>query len=270
MAALSRILLVGHGRMGRALLDGWQRAGLIAHAVVVDPSSEDSAQGRSADLTICRTAAEIPSDFQPDIVVLAVKPQSMGNVLPAYIRYAGHAVFLSIAAGKTIGFFEKYLGSTTPIVRAMPNLPASIGQGTTVLVANAATSPAQRDLAAALLAAVGVCFVVDDEQQIDAVTALSGSGPAYVFLLAEILAKAGEGLGLAPDLSAKLARSTLTGSAQLLAVSADSPADLRVAVTSPGGTTEAALSHLMGDGALLALFQSALHAAAARARALSE
>ncbi len=263
------VLLVGAGKMGGAMLRGWIDRGLT-QAVVIEPGGPALPSGASKSLLQIADAKDLPGDFKADVVVLAVKPQVMEAVAPSFKRFAeANAVIVSIAAGKTIAGFEKHFGSEAAIVRSMPNLPASISQGITVACANAKVSPAQRDLATALLSACGEVAWVEDEALIDPVTALSGGGPAYVFLLIEALAAAGEKLGLAPDLAMRLARVTVSGSGALVAHSDLAAADLRKAVSSPGGTTLAALGVLMDKDGLQPLFDKALAAATTRARELA-
>ena len=202
------------------------------------------------------------------MVVLAVKPQVMADVLTGYRRYAGQTAFLSIAAGKTIAFFEQHLAADAAIIRAMPNLPATVRLGTTAVCANAAVNPGQRAMATALLESVGAVHWVQ-EGQVDAISALSGSGPAYVFLLEETLSRAAETLGIDPALAVSLARSTLAGSAVMLNGATEPASELRRRVTSPGGTTEAALKILMENDALYTLYTKALQAAVRRAGELA-
>jgi pyrroline-5-carboxylate reductase len=264
---VSRILLVGCGKMGSALLEGWLERGQDpAGILVVEPSGATSAK----NVRIVPDAASVPADFAPDIVVLAVKPQVMDKVLPAHRRHAGRAAFLSIAAGKTIRSFEEILGAETAIVRAMPNTPAAVGRGITVACPNGKVSADQRTACAALLEAVGEVAWIEDEVLMDAVTAVSGSGPAYVFLLAECLAAAGEKAGLPAELARRLARATVAGSGELLHQSAEDAATLRQNVTSPGGTTFAALQVLMRDqDGMTALLDEAVAAATRRSRELA-
>ncbi len=202
-------------------------------------------------------------------MVFAVKPQVIDAVLPDYRRWvAPQTVFLSIVAGKTMAGIHRSLGDAA-LVRAMPNTPAAIGRGITVACAGASVTPAQKQLCDGLLAAVGECAWVEDEALLDAVTAVSGSGPAYVFLLIEALAQAGEREGLPPELALRLARSTVAGSGELARISDQSPARLREDVTSPGGTTRAALDVLMAEGGLRELLAHAVAAATARSRELA-
>jgi len=202
--------------------------------------------------------------------VLAVKPQSMEAVLPDLKRFADlGSVFLSIAAGKTIKYFKAHLGASARIVRAMPNTPASVRQGITVACAGAGVTEPQKKRCQELLEAVGEALWVEDEALMDPVTALSGSGPAYVFLLVEAMAAAGAKLGLAPEMAMQLARATVAGSGELLRQSAEPAAQLRVNVTSPGGTTAEALRVLMAEDGLQPVFDKALAAAARRSKELA-
>lgn len=268
----SGIILVGCGNMGEALLAGWLEQGVAAEAVcVIEPDPSRASQVRERYGVRCLAD---PSGLQdgaaPDAVVLAVKPQMLDAIAPAYSRFAAaDTVVLSIAAGRTLSSLAELLGDHA-IVRAMPNTPAAVRAGITVACANAMVSDAQRAAVDTLLAAVGAVDWVDDETLIDAVTAVSGSGPAYVFLLAECLADAGIAAGLPPDLSRRLARQTVIGAAQLLAQASDDPAVLRRKVTSPGGTTEAALAILRDEPGLASLLTAAVRAAAARSRQLAQ
>ncbi len=251
------------------MLEGWLALGLppsAAVAVELQPARELSAlAGRGLRLN------PVPSTVgEAAAVVLAVKPQVAPEVVPALAPYLGAGtVVLSIMAGRTLGFLENALPQRAAIVRAMPNTPASIGRGITVAVPNVKVSQRQRDLVHALLAATGAVEWIDDERLMDAVTAVSGSGPAYVFLLAEALARAGTAAGLPPELSAKLARATVAGSGELLHRSPADAATLRQNVTSPGGTTAAALEVLMAPDGLDAHMRAAVAAATRRSRELA-
>lgn len=271
--ALTRpLVLIGCGKMGGAMLEGWLARGLLpARALVVEPHASALTDGfKARGVTVVADLADLPADANPAAIVLAVKPQKMDEVLAAAARLAGpDCLVLSIAAGKRIALFEQAFGPQVPVVRAMPNTPAAVGRGMTVLVAGASAGATHRDLATSLCAAVGVVGWVEDEGLIDVVTALSGGGPAYVFLLIEVLARAGEAQGLAPELAMRLARETVTGSGELARLS-DEPADqLRRNVTSPAGTTERALAVLMADDGLQPLFDRAIAAATARSRELA-
>ncbi len=259
------ILLVGFGKMGGAMLAGWRERGLAA-AVAVDPALPPPP---AANVVVAADAAGIPADFKPAAVVLAVKPQNADAMLPLYAKYAEHAVFLSIMAGKTLSGMAKLLGPQARIVRAMPNTPAAIRQGITVACAGPGTGAGERALCDTLLQAVGQVAWVDDEALIDAVTAVSGGGPAYVFLLAELLEQAAITQGIPPELARLMARQTVSGSGALLAASSEDAAILRKNVTSPKGTTERALAVLMADDAWPALVQRAIAAATARSRELA-
>ena len=211
----------------------------------------------------------LPAELKPDAVVFAVKPQIADEVVPDYRSWARpETLFVSIVAGKTLAGLARHLGRAA-IVRTMPNSPAAIGRGITVACANPLVTIGQRQLCDRLLAAIGECAWVEDEALIDAVTAVSGSGPAYVFLLIEALARAGEAEGLPADLALRLARATIAGSGELARISSESPAQLRENVTSPGGTTRAALDVLMATDGLEPLIARAVATAAARSRELA-
>ncbi len=270
--AFGSILLVGCGKMGGALLAGWRDRGIAAdRVVVVEPDGAlAAAVVQHHGVAVLSGPEALPDDYAPDVIVFAVKPQALDQVAPAYRRFAsGGAVALSIAAGKTIAAYGHHLGEDAAIVRAMPNTPAAVRRGITVACANMSVSATQREACGELLAAVGEVAWVEDEALLDPVTAVSGSGPAYVFLLIECLAKAGEAAGLPAPLAQRLARATVTGSGEL-ARQSDEPAEvLRRNVTSPGGTTEAALKVLMGPDGLAELMERAVVAATQRSRALA-
>ncbi len=252
------VLLVGSGKMGGALAQRWQAAKICNELVIVDPVSSK-----------IKSFKDIPAGFKPQVIVFAVKPQALAGMVQDYKAYAG-ALFVSIAAGKPIAFFEKHLGASAKIIRSMPNTPAAIGKGITVACANKNVSGAEKDQAAKLLGAVGEVLWVEKEQLLNPVTALSGSGPAYIFLLIETLTKAGIHVGLEAGMAEKLARQTVIGSAALAEEEASTPAvTLRQNVTSPGGTTEAALKTLMAHPGIQELFDRALKAATKRAEELS-
>jgi len=263
------IVLVGAGKMGGAMLDAWLGLGLPPTSVAViepQPTRELGAlASRGLRLNPPATAARDAS-----AIVIAVKPQVAPAVVPTLVPWldAG-TVVLSIMAGRTLGFLEGALAQRTALVRAMPNTPAAIGRGITVAVANVRVSQRQRELVHALLSATGVVEWVADEALMDAVTAVSGSGPAYVFLLAEALAQAGATAGLPRELAGKLARVTVAGSGELLNRSPLDPATLRQNVTSPGGTTAAALDVLMAPDGLTQLMNRAVLAATRRSRELA-
>jgi pyrroline-5-carboxylate reductase len=266
------ILLVGCGKMGGALVRGWRARGISADRIVIVEPSEVSRKA-AATLGVAVLAEPPAADAERPFaaIVLAVKPQVMDSVAPRYrALVAPSTVALSIAAGTTTATLKTHLGAGAAVVRAMPNTPAAVGRGMTVLFAADGVTQAQMNLAAELMAAVGEVRRIADEGLMDAVTAVSGSGPAYVFYLIEALAAAGVEAGLDPALAADLARATVAGSGELARLSSDPPAKLRTDVTSPGGTTEAALKVLMADpGGLAALMVRAVHAAAQRSKELS-
>jgi pyrroline-5-carboxylate reductase len=266
------VLLVGCGRMGGALLAGWLEQGLPGSAItIVEPQTGalSVVDASERGLAVVGSADALDPGMMPDVIVFAVKPQALDGVAPAYRRFGNRAVFLSVAAGRTIPSLQTLLGHRAAIVRCMPNTPAAIRLGVTVACANAGASGDQRASCTRLLEAVGEVMWIEDENLMDAVTAVSGSGPAYLFLLAEELAAAGIAAGLPHDLAERLARLTVTGAGALLATSPLSPSQLRETVTSPGGTTEAALKILMGPGGLGNLMTAAVRSAAERSRGLS-
>lgn len=261
------LVLLGCGKMGSAMLEGWLAGGLPSASVtVLDPKPSDWLQGIEG----LRLNAELPDN--PALVLIAVKPQMMGDALPRIAALGGGGtLFVSVAAGTPIAAFENAFGADSPIIRAMPNTPAAVGRGITAIVGNPRVAPAQLDTAEALLAAVGQVVRLDDESQMDAVTAVSGSGPAYVFHLIETLAAAGKAEGLPADLAMQLAKATVAGAGALAEGSDDNPSQLRVNVTSPGGTTAAALSVLMDDETGFPdLLRRAVAAAANRGRELAK
>lgn len=263
------LLLVGAGRMGSALLRGWLSRGFARDRIhVLDPAPSEEVQSfcRAHGIPLAAPASA------PDAMVLAIKPQALGSAAPALAQLVmPQTLVLSILAGKTMKKIGEALPSARAIVRAMPNLPAAIGAGITGAVANPAVTPAQRKTAQALLSAGGQVEWLDDEGLIDAVTAVSGSGPAYVFYLAECLAAAGTEQGLPAEIAARLARVTIEGAGALLAALPEaSAAKLRADVTSPGGTTAAGLGELQAEDALANLISRAVAAARQRAQQLSD
>ncbi len=265
------IVLVGCGKMGSAMLRSWLERGVAGHIHVVDPVGLPDDLSGNDNITYY---SKYPDEFHraPDVVMLAVKPQILTTTLES-IDASKHdgTLFLSIAAGKPISAFEKMLGADAAVIRSMPNTPAAIGQGIIAAVKNRAVSEEQRKKAHMLLACSGDVVWLEQESLMDAVTAVSGSGPAYVFYLIEVMAQAGEKLGLPASTAMKLARKTVIGSAALAGKDAETPAQqLRQNVTSPGGTTEAALEVLMGSLAMQELFDKALKAAQNRGIELSK
>ena len=259
------LVLLGCGKMGSAMLAGWLARGLPATSVwVVDPNPSDWLRGTGVHLN-----ADLPQT--PAIVLVAVKPQMMSDALPTLAAMGnGTTLFVSVAAGITIATFEEILGPQTPIVRAMPNTPAAVSQGITAIVANAVAGQGALDEAELLLRAVGDVVRLDQEAQIDAVTGVSGSGPAYVFHMIETLAAGGVAQGLPADMAMRLAKATVAGAGALAMQSDEDPAQLRINVTSPNGTTQAALEVLMNDNdGFPALLPRAVAAATDRSKELA-
>jgi pyrroline-5-carboxylate reductase len=267
---LPPLLLVGCGKMGGAMLDGWLERGL-ERAVAVEPVA--AAAARFADrpgVTVVAEAGAIPEGFRPAAVVLAIKPQEAAATLPAYARFAGPGtLFLSIMAGRNLAGLRALLGEGAAVVRAMPNTPAAVRRGFTVAHPGPGVAEAGRALADALLSAVGEVAWAEEEAMLDPVTAVSGGGPAYVFLLAEVMEAAAVEQGLPRDLARRMARATVAGSGALLAASEEDAAALRRAVTSPKGTTERALAVLMAPEAWPAAMSRAIAAATERSRELA-
>lgn len=259
------LILLGCGKMGSALLAGWLERGVEASAVhVIDPKPSDwlKAQGVSINGALPAT---------PAVILIAVKPQMMGEALPILQGFGGGVIYLSIAAGTSIAAFEQAFGTDAHIIRTMPNTPAAVGRGITALVGNENTTAADMDLAEALLSAVGQTVRLTSEDQIDAVTAVSGSGPAYVFHLIETLAAAGVNEGLPPAMAMQLAKATVAGAGHLAENAEEDPTQLRINVTSPNGTTQAALEVLMDDtNGFPTLMRHAVKAAADRGRELGK
>ncbi|MFQ6549215.1 pyrroline-5-carboxylate reductase [Aestuariibius sp. 2305UL40-4] len=260
------LVLLGAGRMGSAMLSGWISAGIPPGAVtVLDPAPADSVK---------RSGVRIGDDLPqaPAVVIVAVKPQMIREALPQVAGFGGgETLVISVAAGTQIALFEEIFGAGTPVIRAMPNTPAAIGRGITAIVGNSAAGADDLDVAEALLVSVGQVVRLEAEEQMDAVTALSGSGPAYVFHLIECMTAAGIAEGLGEDLSRELATATVAGSGALALGTEESPGQLRKNVTSPGGTTQAALEVLMdGETGLPPLMRRAVAAAARRSRELAD
>jgi pyrroline-5-carboxylate reductase len=262
-AGIESLVLLGCGKMGGALLEGWLKGGLDPKRVqVIDPQPSDWLKRQGVALN--------PDSPGPaTVALLAVKPQMMAAAAPALKPLAGTGtLFVSIAAGTPIAFFEGLFGAETPIVRVMPNTPAAVGRGISALVGNARAGEDEMRMTEALMAAVGQTVRLDDEEQMHAVTGLSGSGPAYVFHMIEAMAGAGEAAGLAPELAMRLARATVSGAGALADASDESAEQLRKNVTSPGGTTAAGLGVLMDE--LPDLMTRTVAAAAGRSRELAE
>jgi pyrroline-5-carboxylate reductase len=263
-----RLVLAGVGKMGGAMARGWLDAGLEPSSLVlVEPNPSGEMETLAARGVAVNPAGQPP----PEALVLAVKPQALDAVAPEIAPIVGEgALLVSILAGKTIANLKARLPRARAVVRAMPNTPAAIGRGVTAAFASAEADSEQRHWCESLLGAIGTFHWLEDEAAIDAVTAISGSGPAYVFALTEALASAGEKLGLPPELAMNLARGTVEGAGELMRRESElSPALLRQNVTSPGGTTAAALAVLQGEGGLRELMARAVAAAHARAAELA-
>ena len=260
------LVLLGCGKMGSAMLQGWLAAGLEPSAVtVIEPKPSQWLLGTGVNLS-----SDVP--HAPAVVVVAVKPQMVAEALPIlFAMGGGGTVFLSIAAGTTLATYEQMLGDATPVIRAMPNTPAAVGKGITALIGNGSVSSDKLELAERLLSVVGQTVRLEREADMDAVTAVSGSGPAYVFHLIETLADAGRAEGLSPELAMQLAKATVAGAGALAEIAEEGPAQLRVNVTSPAGTTAAALEVLMSESdGFPILMRRAVAAAAARSRELGK
>ncbi len=261
------VILAGCGNMGFAMLQGWLKSGRLkpGDVFVVEPNQALRERAAALGAHTFADAGDLPGTLAPALAVFAVKPQAMRQVVPAYVRFAGQdTAFLSIAAGARVKVFEDILGADAAIVRCMPNTPAAIGKGMMVTFANPNVSGRQKQLIADLLATSGQVATIDDEGLMDAVTAVSGSGPAYVFHFIECLTAAGEAAGLPPETAKLLAMQTVFGAGALAAASDETPARLREQVTSPGGTTAAALGVLMGGDRLKTLVTEAVEAARRR------
>jgi len=266
-----RLVLLGAGKMGGAMLAGWLDRGLQPDRVVaLDPAPppEVAALLRERGVPHNPPLADLR---EVAVIVVAVKPQIMDEALAGVAALAAQKpLVLSVAAGKTIASFERHFGADAAVIRSIPNTPAAVGRGVTAMVASRHVSAPQRALAVALLEAIGEVVTLDDEALIDAATAVSGSGPAYVFWLTECLAAAARAQGLPEDVAVKLARATVSGAGELMRQSGLSAETLRVNVTSPKGTTYAALQVLMDpQGGLAPLMAAAVDAATRRSRELA-
>ena len=258
------LVMVGCGKMGSAMLSGWLGRGLEPAAVhVIDPHPSEWLRGTGVTIN-----AALPDS--PAVLMIAVKPQMMQAALPQVARFGGGgSLILSVAAGTPIAAYEAAFGPGTRVIRSMPNTPAAVGKGITAIIGNAAARPDDLDLAEALLSAIGQVVRLNDEDQIDAVTGLSGSGPAYIFYMIDALAAAGVAQGLPPAIAMQLAKATVAGAGALAEQADETPEQLRINVTSPNGTTQAGLGVLM-DGAhgLMPLIGGTVAAATHRSREL--
>lgn len=261
------LVLVGAGKMGGAMLRAWLDRGFDAGRIhVLDPHPPQAIVELAAAKGFALNGPAQP----PEVLVLAIKPQVLDEAAALAALARPETLVVSILAGKTLADISARLPQAQAIIRAMPNLPAAVGRGITGLAPSAAVTPAQRGTTEALIGATGQVEWLSDERLIDAVTAVSGSGPAYVFYLTECLAAAGVAVGLPADVAARLARATIEGAGELLVETAGStPAELRESVTSRGGTTAAALDVLMAADGLAPLIERTVQAARRRAEALS-
>jgi len=269
----NRVVLVGCGNMGFAMLQGWLASEMLdaGEVLVVEPNGSLRERAAGLGVTALADAAELPGDLGDALVILAVKPQAMDTVLPAYRGLAeGGATFVSVAAGILIERIEKALGEATPVIRVMPNTPAAVGAGMMVICANPRVDAETMGFTKKLMAASGEVAVIDDEGLMDAVTAVSGSGPAYLFHMIEALTEAAKTAGLPEDVAGLLAGQTIYGAAVYAKQSGVAPGTLREQVSSPNGTTAAALSVLMGDDRLTTLMTEAVEAARARSVELGQ
>lgn len=265
-----RLVLIGAGKMGGAMLEGWLDHGLDrAQVAIVDPKPSDEILALAERRGLSAPQSRYEGDH-PAVVVLAIKPQMLDEARADLARIVGpHTLVVSVLAGKTLDGLAQGLPDATAVVRAMPNTPSAVGRGMTAAIASESVSPEQRAIAAALLGATGDFAWIDSEADMDAVTAISGCGPAYVFLLVESMARAGEAAGLEPELAQRLARQTVAGAGELLHRSQQDAATLRVNVTSPNGVTAQALDVLMADDGLDPLMRRAVEAAVKRSRELA-
>lgn len=266
MANRDTVLLVGCGNMGFAMLKGWISSRKLAasDAYVVEPSDELRERAEALGAAAVASADELPQEITPKLIVLAVKPQTMDAVLPGYARFAPTSTFVSVAAGTRIAKLAEALGKSAAIVRVMPNTPAAVGAGMMVMYANPNVADAEITFTRELMQASGEVAEVDDEALMDAVTAVSGSGPAYLFHMIEALTAAAKSAGLPDDVASLLARQTIYGAAVYARESETDPGTLREQVTSPNGTTAAALDVLMGGERLVNLMTEAVEAARKR------
>ena len=265
-----KLVLIGAGKMGTAMLEGWLNAGVTGSQVVIfDPAPPPETTALIARHGITHNP-EPSSVTGIEVILLAIKPQMVDEVLPGMAALAREKpLVVSVVAGKTIAALKGHFGADTPVIRTIPNTPSAVGRGITAMAPGGDVSPAQVALATALLSAIGEVVTVEAEHLIDAATAISGSGPAYIFYMAECLTEAGKALGLSPDVAEQLARATVAGSGELMRVTGTPAGTLRENVTSPKGTTYAALQVLMADGGLEALMIEATRAAEARSRELA-
>ena len=264
------IILVGCGKMGGAMLSGWSRSGLINTCTIVDPGLDKTSFSALDGITVVDDYAKAP--MNADMIIFAVKPQVMKDIIPNYKAIVGDGpLVVSIAAGTPISVFTEVFGETTRVMRTMPNTPAAIGHGMTAICPNSACTDQDVKNVQKFMACLGETILIHDEDSMNDITAVSGSGPAYVFYMIEALTAAAEAQGFSHANAVKLARQTITGAAALTAQEDTPPETLRENVTSPGGTTEAGLKVLMDiETGLLPLLKKTVQAAADRSRELAE
>ncbi|SCA57133.1 NADP oxidoreductase, coenzyme F420-dependent [Candidatus Terasakiella magnetica] len=265
------LVLIGCGKMGGAMLEGWLDQGVPKDTIrIVEHSAEHAQALRDThDVRVIDDIKDIEDGFPADIVVLAVKPQGMDDAAQSCQRFGNNTTFLSIAAGKTVSYFEGHLGENAAIIRVMPNTPAAVRRGISVAYANDKVSDEAKTICTDLLGAIGEVAWVEDEALMDPVTAVSGSGPAYVFYMTECLAQAGIKAGLSEELATQLARATIAGAGELMRQSGTDASQLRINVTSPGGTTQAALEVLMSEDGIAPAMDKAVDAATQRSKELA-
>ena len=263
---MTTILLIGYGNMGKALIEGWLKKNRSIQSItIISPNvKKDHSQ---PPLVFLNRPDELSDSFHPDVIFLAVKPQKMSDILGNYKKFSA-SLFVSIVAGKKISFFESFLSQSHPIIRTMPNTASAVQKGMTVAIANKTVTQAQKTLCHTLLKAIGEVAWIDNEDQMDVITSLSGSGPAYLFFITETLANIGIEFGLEEKFAKQLARQTVIGAGALLDKDSTDPEILRHHVTSPGGTTEAALTILKAD--LPSLLKKAMESAKKRSIELSQ
>lgn len=265
------LVLIGCGKMGGAMLEGWLERGMNKDDIRIVEHSEEHAQALrdTHGIKVVTAVEDIEDGFIPQTILLAVKPQGMDAAAQACARFVATSTFLSVAAGKTLSYFEGILGEAAAIIRVMPNTPAAVRRGISVACANDNVSEEAKARSTDLLEAIGEVAWIEDEALMDPVTAVSGSGPAYVFYMTECLTEAGVKAGLSEELATQLARATVAGAGELMRQSGTEAAQLRKNVTSPGGTTQAALEVLMGADGIAQPMEKAVHAAAQRSKELA-
>ncbi|NVK20033.1 MAG: pyrroline-5-carboxylate reductase [Methylocystaceae bacterium] len=265
------LILVGCGKMGGAMLEGWLDQGVPKDSIRIIERSGEHAQALrdTHDIIVADSLDDIEDGFPADVILLAVKPQMMDDAITKAVRFKDRATFVSVAAGKTISYYEQAIGTDARIIRVMPNTPAAVRRGISVACANDQVTDGMKDHCTKLLEAIGEVAWIDDEALMDPVTAVSGSGPAYVFYMTECLTQAGIKAGLPEKLATQLARATVAGAGELMRQSGTDADQLRINVTSPGGTTQAALEVLMAENGFAPMMDQAIYAAVQRSKELA-